>query len=587
MLLHWSPDLERCSGTDVVVPPYLAHSFRHLWRRASEESNIVGYRHDKVKDKGCLSQTMSGARRNPVPNPRDEEMSLPSHTVTSSLEVTGVTSVSPTGDNVAGDTSGHIGDSGPQAAPAPAATVQHDPALVEQWACSINNRVSTCEMRLDTLDNHVANVRADLSAIRQETQPEAVARKLDTFISGRVQERVLPLESRMAQAEAAMHEPHADPQAMSISQALVASQSKTGRAPSAAGHVRAGGSRAQSMAGRAGPAPREEEDSGDDVPMEPPSRTPRREETMSRRSRKSVKSPRKTKSSRAEPKKARKDRRRRKERDDPSSDDPSSTSSSSSSSSSSEQSSSSSDSDGDGHRRRRDRPRHRTRTPRSMRQTVSVQQDEALRIKGPEHRGVQVLTSTNQRYVDLVDYRCYRLLRVKQTRTPNETGKVNSLTSKMEKALGERKFDGKDPVLIFSALSNIVEEADNMKMTEAQLFLAVPRLLSGAARDHFVDTRDGSRRGGESLRSWPETVNFLLSAYARPRVISGALDDLRELRQRRDEEESEFSDRLCRALGRCGGVHTAEEKKTFFVEKLHPTIQSLVCLLYTSDAADD
>ena len=174
-----------------------------------------------------------------------------------------------------------------------------------------------------------------------------------------------------------------------------------------------------------------------------------------------------------------------------------------------------------------------------------------------------------------MNYRSYRLVRPKQERTAREVGKVQSRASKIEAAIGS-KFSGSDPVRIFSSLRDIVQEANNNRLTEGQLFLAVPRLLTGHAKTHFETSRDGSRRGTESISSWPETVNFLLTAYATPRAITAALDDLRDMRQKRDETESAFSDRLNAAISRCGGVHSSEEKSTHFVEHLLPSLSPVV-----------
>ena len=68
-----------------------------------------------------------------------------------------------------------------------------------------------------------------------------------------------------------------------------------------------------------------------------------------------------------------------------------------------------------------------------------------------------------------MNYRYYRLNRTKQERSSREVGKVTSKASKMETAIGS-KFSGSDPVRIFSALRDIVQEANNNDLTEGQLF---------------------------------------------------------------------------------------------------------------------
>ena len=192
--------------------------------------------------------------------------------------------------------------------------------------------------------------------------------------------------------------------------------------------------------------------------------------------------------------------------------------------------------------------------------------------KGLRHDGVKELTSTNPRYVKLVNYRYYRLDDMRQVRTAKETGKVHSLGSKLESAMGSEKFTGKDPILVFTFLRSAVEEANQIGMSEAQLFLALPQLLGGKARDRFLATRDGARNSSKRLSTWPESVNYLLATYAKPSVISAALQDLREVMQGEGEEEGDYANRLNIAFSRCGGVHKDEERCTILVDNFLPVI---------------
>ena len=175
-----------------------------------------------------------------------------------------------------------------------------------------------------------------------------------------------------------------------------------------------------------------------------------------------------------------------------------------------------------------------------------------------------------------MNYRYYRLKRRSQTRSAKETGKVNSLVNKIDTSLGKRKFSGSDPVLIFNALMALVAEADQLKMSEAQLFLALPKLLRGDARVDFEATQEGTRSSADGVEGWPEAVNYLLQVHAQPHVITSALKDVQEVTQRSDENELEFANRLNLYLSRCGGVHTADECITFYADGLNPAVAPLV-----------
>ena len=472
----------------------------------------------------------------------DVEMSLPSHTVTSSLEVTGVTSYSPANPGGPASVPGDVtSDVEPQADQVPSAAEGQPSALIEQWALRMESRVSAVETAVRNLQGLSEEARGAIQALGIEVRPEVMAHKMTDHVARLVQDRVMPLVQRIMTLEQGLDTSTAKLSSMQISQAAEAVD-----AP---------------RASMAAPAPQDDDDDDeeeDEVPTQPPSRSSKKK--LSR-----------TKS------------RRERENEDPSSSDPDPSDSSSSHYSDSGSSSNSSSRRRSsryrrGRRRRRQR-RRRSHQPSETRnvnkETKSLGRDDEELILGPSHEGLTVLTSTNPRYRKLMNYRYYRLNRTKQERSSREVGKVTSKASKMETAIGS-KFSGSDPVRIFSALRDIVQEANNNDLTEGQLFLAVPRLLTGNAKTHFESSRDGSRRGAESIASWPETVNFLLTAYATPRAISDAIKDLREVCQEKNETESAFSDRVNAAMSRCGGVHTSEEKSTHFVEHLRPEISPLV-----------
>ena len=486
---------------------------------------------------------------NYVDHVEDVDMTINSQSMTTSLEVTGVTSHAPINpgtqdsvvpDAVSDDVNHPVGQ-------APPTSGGHDPELVEQWATQINNRVATCEVKIANLEDKVQELDDMVAVLRRDTRDETLAKRTRASVQEQLHDRVMPLEQRVATLERTHDDTVVQLSSMKISEAPVA--------------------RSAAQATRTGPPSKSRTSTRkDEVPGQSPSRATRASK----------------KSSRSQPKSA----RRSKSRDDPSSSDPSSSSSSSSSSSDTDSTDEESQSSqGRSRRHRRGRTERRNRRRRNERasatrtvggETKSLGRDnEEDLVLGPSHEGVITLTSTNPRYKTLMNYRYYRLARTKQERSSYEVGKVHSKASKIETALG-RKFSGSDPIRIFSALRDIVQEANSNKVTEGQLFLAVPRLLTGHAKKHFESSRNGSRRGAEALASWPETVNFLLTAYATPRVISKALDDLREVKQEKDETEFQFSDRVNEAMSRCGGVHTSDEKTTHFVEHLLPSISPIV-----------
>lgn len=273
-------------------------------------------------------------------------------------------------------------------------------------------------------------------------------------------------------------------------------------------------------------------------------------------------------------KRARKKSKRRKRKNEkkrkssqPGDDDPSSdSSSSSSSSSSSDQSSSEEELSSDPE----DSDDNATRPSRNSAAALST-----LR-KGPKHKGLKSLRSTNPLYKELLDYRFYRLDRTSHKRSSRQTGKVKGFVDRLRLSMKDILFSGDDAILIFEFLRRFVEEANTNNMNEAQAYLALPKLLSGFALDQYLAVKDTSSPRDGGVTNWPEAVQYLLRAYATSNRIQEAILRMRDTRQQPQEDEETYSTRLNNAVRRCGNVHSSEERMTMFVDGLLPSIRSLV-----------
>ena len=113
-------------------------------------------------------------------------------------------------------------------------------------------------------------------------------------------------------------------------------------------------------------------------------------------------------------------------------------------------------------------------------------------------------------------------------------------------------------------------------MSEAQAYIALPYFLRGHAEEQFNSVRGASSSKQGGVTCWPEAVQYLLRSYATATSIQEAILDLRDIRQRPGETETEFSTRLNTSFYRCGNVHSVEEKATMFVDGLDPVIKTLV-----------
>ncbi len=197
------------------------------------------------------------------------------------------------------------------------------------------------------------------------------------------------------------------------------------------------------------------------------------------------------------------------------------------------------------------------------------------RPKGPRHRGLQTQKPFDPAFDRLMNYRYYRLQRTTRRRDASAMLDGNKRVKALTYALGANfKFSGEDPILIFSFLTRLVEEADLNGLNEAQLYASLPRFLGGTAEVQFRASRGGNRTHG--VGTWPEAVQYLLTTYATPTAMREAILKAESLRQQANEDELAFSARLNTAIHRCGNVFSESRKITMFVNGLIPEIQSLV-----------
>ena len=159
------------------------------------------------------------------------------------------------------------------------------------------------------------------------------------------------------------------------------------------------------------------------------------------------------------------------------------------------------------------------------------------------------MRATNPLYDQLLDYRYYRLRKTSQSRSSRDTGKAKEYVKRMEYILC---------------------------MSEGQAFIALPKLLTGFAKDQYDAVRGSADSSEGGVSNWPEAVQYLLHSHAISAAINEAVSSLRDIKQGPAESERDLSSRLSKAFARCGNVHPLSEKVQYFIDALDRAIKSLV-----------
>ena len=193
---------------------------------------------------------------------------------------------------------------------------------------------------------------------------------------------------------------------------------------------------------------------------------------------------------------------------------------------------------------------------------------------GPKFESLSSIKPADPRFDRLLSYRFYRLANRTQTRNSKGTQQLRGFIRQMNTTLGEDKFSGADPILVFDFLIRIFEEADNLGMSESQALAVLPYYLSGNARALYKTARRG--KTGQGVHSWCEAVQWLLRTYANSAAIRDAVQEFRSTKQKVDETEVPYGNRVSIAAYRCGNVFTDSELMNVFVDGLLPVTRTLV-----------
>jgi len=124
-----------------------------------------------------------------------------------------------------------------------------------------------------------------------------------------------------------------------------------------------------------------------------------------------------------------------------------------------------------------------------------------------------VLECPDDRFVDVLDYRSYRLRYRHSTYRASQARKMGRTAKNMKFSFGGAPmFNGKEPLKDFSWLRKLVKACDDADVSEGMGAYRIPKFLAGDAEARFTRNLPGSDIGGRQkpLGSFPEAVNSLL-----------------------------------------------------------------------------
>ena len=185
------------------------------------------------------------------------------------------------------------------------------------------------------------------------------------------------------------------------------------------------------------------------------------------------------------------------------------------------------------------------------------------------------------RFALVVSYRPYRLLDQREAVTLVEASTIHKKAKSIRRmTTGTACFDGSKPIKLLSFLKLVKESFDDARIPEELAVPVLAHLLEGSARS-FYYTRSGTGAIPSSAKrsskfSWPHMVAALLQRYLTEDVLHQAGKALMQARQKPDQDENAFAERIEEAARDCTDDNTEPELVSAYIRGLPDTTRHLV-----------
>lgn len=173
-------------------------------------------------------------------------------------------------------------------------------------------------------------------------------------------------------------------------------------------------------------------------------------------------------------------------------------------------------------------------------------------------------------FVDVVDYRMYRLRNIRQDPSDQESLHIGN-TKKQVDALAPtlRAYDGTSPMKLLELLSTLRRVFDTLRTSEGVAALLLPYYLAGGAKEAYDSLASATSVAAQPLNTtWPYLCHGLLKRYCTDSVLRVAYDKVASAAQQPSETEDQYADRLQGYARECANVFSDQELVNNFIKGL-------------------
>ena len=204
---------------------------------------------------------------------------------------------------------------------------------------------------------------------------------------------------------------------------------------------------------------------------------------------------------------------------------------------------------------------------------------DATNAPGPYCPGLLQLTTLLAPFTEVISYRAYRLRITRGEVSLFESGNITRIKRLFDDLYpGFAPFDVSTPIRLLEFLTTLRDGFNALGASEAVASLLLTYYLEGSAKTLYASQGSSGVRSdaGALGDTWPYLIHELIKRYLTDDVLKSANEQVTDARQKANEDENTFADRIAKAARDCCNVFRDRKLVNYFIRGLLPATRDAV-----------
>ena len=198
---------------------------------------------------------------------------------------------------------------------------------------------------------------------------------------------------------------------------------------------------------------------------------------------------------------------------------------------------------------------------------------------GPYCPGLLPLTTLLAPFAEVISYRSYRLRNTRGDVTLAESGSITRIKRRFDDFYPRfAPFDGSTPIRLLEFLTTLRDVFNALEASEAVAASLLTYYLERSTKTLYASQRSSGVRSeaGALAGTWSYLIHELIKGYLTDDVLQTAYEQVTDARQKANEDENAFADRVAKAARDCCNVFRGREMVNYFIRGLLPATRDVV-----------